>query len=68
MKKQQVKILVLRKRGISNLNATALQGGKGVRSVDYPCATQTEYPTCGQESIKNPCATQTEFPTCRDCK
>ncbi|KAB8151185.1 hypothetical protein EZY14_019635 [Kordia sp. TARA_039_SRF] len=68
MKKQQVKSLALRKREISNLNATALQGGKGARSVDNPCATQTEFPTCGAESIKNPCATQTEFPTCRDCK
>ncbi|WP_046744066.1 hypothetical protein [Kordia zhangzhouensis] len=67
MKKQQVKNLSLRKREISNLNASALEGGKGVRSIDSPCATQTEFPTCGVESIKNVCITQTEYPTCRNC-
>lgn len=66
MKKQNLKNLSLRKREISNLNFTTIQGGKG--SVKSPCATQTEYPTCNKPSIDNPCVTQTEFPTCRDCK
>jgi len=66
MKKQNLKNLSLGKREISNLNFTTIQGGKG--SVDSPCATQTEFPTCNGASIKFPCATQTEFPTCRDCK
>ncbi|QHI37204.1 hypothetical protein IMCC3317_25820 [Kordia antarctica] len=65
MKKQHLKNLSLRKREISNLNFTTIQGGK--RSVKSPCATQTEYPTCNGVSIKIACVTQTEFPTCRDC-
>ncbi|EDP97213.1 hypothetical protein U8527_02660 [Kordia algicida OT-1] len=64
MKKQNIKNLSLRKREISNLNFTFVQGGKGEASVDNPCATQTEFPTCNAVSIKFPCATQTEFPTC----
>lgn len=65
MKKQNIKNLSLRKKEISNLNFLSIQGGKGEASVDNPCATQTEFPTCHDAiSVKSPCATQTEFPTC----